>query len=156
MANINFDVAEKVIFDNIKGVKTYIYRDLGTKNFTTQYIANTKNLETNININTVNTSAYDVQAIKNSINNIFKFIPGQEILDPQFGNTLYHYLYKPIIPEMVMSIKSEVIALLNKYQPRINIDNIKIETSAEQFLIKIILYYSIANINGAFSTQVEF
>jgi len=35
MANINFDVAEKVIFDNIKGVKTYIYRDLGTKNFTT-------------------------------------------------------------------------------------------------------------------------
>jgi len=41
-------------------------------------------------------NSVDVQAVHNSINNIFSWIPGERILNPEFGSNLHTLLYEGI------------------------------------------------------------
>ena len=42
------------------------------------------------------TSGLDVEAVKISMRNLFNFLPGERILDPEYGNTVLEYLYHGI------------------------------------------------------------
>lgn len=93
---------DKEIFKDISLESSY------NKNF------NTFKVERNVN----------VDAVRNAIRNIFTWLPGERILDPEFGNTVVRHLYNGINTYNSEQIVAEINRLVEKYEPRAEIDSI--------------------------------
>ena len=93
---------------------------------------------------------YDVNAIKNSIFNIFTTIPGQKILNPTFGLNLLYFVFTGITTSNARSLGDIILKGINKYEPRVNVDNVNITTDIENqtYTIDMILSVPTLNING--------
>ena len=63
----------------------------------------------------------NINAIFNSIYNIFTWIQGERILNPDFGSKLHTYLYEGITEEAIVA---EIRGVCIKYEPRINVVDI--------------------------------
>lgn len=75
MANIPIDLSLNELFNINKDTKTYTYRDISTAKFSLT-VENSYKLDTNqpkITLNDTNTSAYDKDAIKVALTNLFAF-----------------------------------------------------------------------------------
>jgi phage baseplate assembly protein W len=68
----------------------------------------------------------DENAIKNSIINIFNTNPGERFLIPEFGINLKRYLFKSVTDDTARSIGETILAGLERWEPRIRIDNITV------------------------------
>ena len=66
----------------------------------------------------------NINAIFNSIYNIFTWIQGERILNPDFGSKLHTYLYEGITEENKEAIVAEIRGVCLKYEPRINVVDI--------------------------------
>ena len=91
---------------------------------------------------------YDINAIKNSIFNIFTTIPGQKILNPIFGLNLYFYLFNGISYNNGKMLGETILKGLTRYEPRVTVDNINITTDIEnqQYTVDMILSVPTLNI----------
>ena len=63
----------------------------------------------------------NVKAVFNSLHNIFTWIPGENILVPDFGSRLRKMLYEQITEQNVEQIMAEIRGVVLKYEPRVNI-----------------------------------
>lgn len=106
MANIVIDLTYSNLTEKVDGVSTYTYKDIGTANFKLEY-KKINNKEITY-LNDKNTSNVDLRAIKAALKNIFSFYPGQEILNPEFGNKLYKYIYEPMSDLVEVDIKRTI------------------------------------------------
>lgn len=66
----------------------------------------------------------DVLAVKNSIKNIFSWIKGERVLDPNFGTDISKILYDPINSYSSEKIIAEIQKAISEYEPRAEIDKI--------------------------------
>ena len=66
----------------------------------------------------------NVNAIKNSIHNIFSWTPGERILNPEFGSNLRKLLYEGITDFNQEQIIAEIRHSVSQWEPRVQIDNI--------------------------------
>lgn len=151
MANINLDLTYKKIKENIDGVSTFTYKDLGTSNIKLFYKKQGHKQIPYLYDN--NTSNVDLNAVKQSLKNLFSFLPGQSILDPAFGNTLYKFLYQKIDDIVETEIIRQLKVLISKYQPRIRLTSVNIQPNREQLSYSIILKYDIPSL-GLSSSSV--
>lgn len=90
---------------------------------------------------------YDVEAIKNSIFNIFTTIPGQKILNPTFGLNLLYYLFTGITAENARMLGDTIIKGITKFEPRVTVDNINITTDYDNQQYTIDLFLSVPSLN---------
>ena len=67
----------------------------------------------------------NVQAIKNSMRNIFTWIPGERVLLPEFGSTLRSLLYEGITPLTEERIAAEIRSCITEWEPRVQIVEIR-------------------------------
>ena len=83
--------------------------------------------------------SYDLQAIKNSIRNIFLTSPGQKILNPEFGLDLRRYLFEPVNSSTAYKIKYDINTKLPGQEPRIQIQNVNVDaiTDAQEYYIAL-------------------
>jgi phage baseplate assembly protein W len=90
-----------------------------------------------------NRDALDERAIQQSINNIFTYKKGERPLKPDFGNTLYEYLYEPINTETSYNIKNSILSMLAKWEPRIDVLNVNVipNIDANEYIVQV--YYEI-------------
>lgn len=95
----------------------------------------------NNRVNTTND--IDIVAIYNSLKNLMEFKNGQRILDFNFGNPLYGYLYNSMAT--TFEIKSVLQQYIEKYEPRIKISNINVEKNEEEHEIFLNVQYTILN-----------
>ena len=146
MSNINLDYSIVTIFDKEKGVSTFTYKDIGTSNIRFEE----KNKVKYINDN--NTSNINEAAVKASLNNLFSFIPGQRILDPNYGNSLYQFLYEEINTYTADKIGKTLRSLIAKYEPRITITDIEIVPEVDDSSYYIVLKYKINSLGTDSST----
>lgn len=116
-----------------KTVKSEIYSDISMVG--TRIGKNSKKL--------VVAKVTDVQAVKTALNNLFKFLPGERVLNPDFGNKLYGLLYNPAIDYTKEKIAAEITSMVSKYEPRAVIDSIidntrlsELEDNSIQFIIE--------------------
>ena len=81
--------------------------------------------------------SYDLQAIKNSIINIFLTSPGQKILNPEFGIDLRRYLFEPVNSSTAYRIKYDINTKLPGQEPRIQLQNVNVDaiTDAQEYYI---------------------
>lgn len=99
---------------------------------------------------------YDLNAVRQSIKNIFNWRRGQRILDPLFGNIIYEYIYEPINSLTLKNLKSAILKML-AYEPRIDIISLDVIPKEDQNSIYVTLKYIIPKLNVAdsYSTVVS-
>ena len=128
MANVSFDFSANSVFrKGDDSFRKYTYRDLGTQNIRSYKDKTTSQLK----IIDIDTSNYDDSAIKSSLRNLFNFKPGEEILQPEFGNELYRYLYEPVMDFTTDKIVRTLKDMLERWEPRIQVLDIPIEANEQ-------------------------
>lgn len=129
--------------------KNYTFRDIGTKNFSGYQEGQ------QFKLNDINTSCYNDDAIKNSLRNLLNFRPGQRVLQPQYGNQLYMYLYQPMNKFTSDKIVKTVVAMIQRWQPRIVLQSTPIEANQQDNSYYIQLNYYIPMLEQQSSTIVQ-
>ena len=97
----------------------------------------------------------DTMAIKSAIHNILSFRQGQRILLPDFGNTLYRFLYKPINKDVSSIISSEVRDMITKWEPRISITHVKVISNIQDRSFTIRVDYHINALDDGVTSGLE-
>ena len=102
----------------------------------------------------------NVNAVKNSIRQIFTWIPGERIINPEFGSNLRKYLYEPITEENQERIVAEIRQCALRWEPRIIVDRVVKATTTddvENNTVKLDIYYRIKGLNDKqFMYQYEY
>jgi len=105
-----------------------------------------KNKEIKDSINSL-----DYDAIRNSIFNLFTTVPGQKILNPVFGLNLAQYLFEPVSQNNGYLIGQEIVEGINRFEPRINVENVNVVVNQDQQEYNITLTVSVPRIaNSSF------
>jgi uncharacterized protein len=89
----------------------------------------------------------DVQAISNSIRNIFTTKKGQKILNPDFGSSLDQYLFSPITDTNAKTIANEILRTVETYEPRIKISRINAVPVYDRNAYYISIFYTLLELN---------
>lgn len=103
--------------------KSYLYADL---HLDLNYSSNSNNdLFQKPQINDLKID-YDIDAVKNSLNNLFTTTPGEKILNPEFGLDLRQYLFLPATKDVAKNIRDEIYVQIARFEPRVKVSNIYI------------------------------
>ena len=89
----------------------------------------------------------DYAAIENSISNIFLFSRGENIVFPNFGNSLYKYVYQPITAETVDAIRNEIMTIFRVWEPRVKVVTLDVIPVQDENVIYIQMVYTVPTIN---------
>lgn len=73
----------------------------------------------------------DIQAIRNSLYNIFSTIPGQKVLNPIFGCSLLKYLFEPVSILGANAIGNDINNAITQYEPRVSVINVYVQPNPE-------------------------
>ena len=86
-------------------------------------------------------AAFDLGAIKNSLQNLFGTSPGQRFLFPEYGLDLNQYLFYPVNEGTGEAIKNKINTAIRTWEPRVQVNNILVipEPDKNQYVINIIL-----------------
>lgn len=90
---------------------------------------------------------YDVEAIKNSLRNIFTTKKGQKILNPDFGTALEQFLFTQITNANARAIGNVILRDVTLYEPRIKVSNVIVNPSIDRQIYEIAIYYTLLDIN---------
>jgi len=96
----------------------FVYKDIDTKNI----LGSRGDVGTNT----------DIDAIRRGMKNIFSFTKGERILEPEFGHDLFKYIYEQANDSLVEAVKTDIRALLTRWEPRVRIENIDVLLDKEQ------------------------
>ena len=123
----------------------YLYKDLFLDLVPEVYY--NKQLNRNVTLKDVQGS-YDLQAIKNSIINIFLTSPGQKILNPEFGLDLRRYLFDPVNSSTAYKIKYDIDSNLPGQEPRIQIQKVSVDAITDAHEYYIAMQINIPSLNA--------
>lgn len=84
-------------------------------------------------------ASYDIEAINNSLRNIFNTSPGERILVPEFGANLRRYLFASITEATANSIGSAIVRTIEMWEPRVEVDFVNVVGKPElhEYHVKI-------------------
>lgn len=74
----------------------------------------------------------DTMAVRNAVHNIFSWIPGQRILNPDFGNKVREYLYEGMTNFTSEQVIAEIKKAIELWEPRVEIDDITRSDTIEE------------------------
>ena len=102
---------------------------------------------------------YDEDAIYQSVKNVFNTIPGQKILNPEFGLDLRQYLFESV-SENTGTLIGEAIQRLPLYEPRVIVNEVNIvgRPSQNEYFIELSITIPTLNnkdqiVKGVLDTQ---
>lgn len=103
----------------------------------------------------------DVRAVQGSIHNIFTWIPGERILNPEFGSNLRKLLYEGITQFNVEQIMAEIRHCVSTWEPRVQITrvvNIGTSEDTEDNVVHIDVQYTIPGLtqNQVYSEPIVY
>lgn len=97
------------------------------------------------------TNLKDLKAIFNSLHNIFHWIPGERILNPEFGSKLYMLLYNGITDFTSEQIMAEIRNCVTQWEPRVNIVkvvNVSDINDTENNTIRLDIIFTVPSLNN--------
>lgn len=136
MGSINFNTLKNTNYSQ----KNYIYTDIYLDLIEEPLEINIRNQSNNGKGRDMKV-AYDINAIKNSITNLFNTLPGERLLLPDYGCDLRHYIFEPITETNAMFIGRTIKRAISQWEPRVKIVNISIDAyiDDQQYVIIITL-----------------
>ena len=138
MANLKISIGNpvNVLFNSSnKDSNSYVYKD-----FDPQMIVNEDGNDVK--------AIYDINAIKNSLNNLFSYNKYERILNPEYGLDLKQFLYEPLTSNVLSGIGMEITNAINMWEPRISIENINVIPKYDDNEFEIELTYTCNNIRN--------
>jgi phage baseplate assembly protein W len=90
---------------------------------------------------------YDIDAIKNSLYNLFTTTPGEKILNPEYGLDFKQYLFLPATVDIAKYIRDEIYSQVARYEPRVKIVNVNITILEDVNEFDINIYYNVSSLN---------
>jgi len=82
------------------------------------------------------------KAIKNSIYNILSTMPGQKILNPEFGLNLTQWLFTNLSETNASLIKFNITRQINKYEPRVTLTNVTVTPNYDEQQYNIVIQFN--------------
>lgn len=82
------------------------------------------------------------KAIKNSIYNILSTMPGQKILNPEFGLNLTQWLFTNLSETNASLIKFNITRQINKYEPRVTLMDVTVIPNYEEHQYNIVIQFN--------------
>lgn len=100
---------------------------------------------------------FDLNAIKNSLQNLFNTKPGQRFLFPDYGLDLAQFLFQPITQINGNIIGNKIFTTINKYEPRVNTRqvNVALDPDNNQYIINIIVDIPLLNIQTTIESNFD-
>jgi phage baseplate assembly protein W len=132
---VNLDRKEydKSLFPDDKAIYTDLHLDLKLKTITNGDISiDAGDIDVDENVN----------AIRNSIKNIFTTKKGQKIYDPEFGASLEQHLFEKVDDFYAKLIGKEILYNIEAYEPRIDVLKILVLPIPDQNEYNISIYYT--------------
>lgn len=90
---------------------------------------------------------YDIDAVKNSLYNLFTTTPGEKILNPEYGLDFKQYLFVPATVDVAKYIRDEIYSQVARYEPRVKVINVNITILEDANEFDINIYYNIPSLN---------
>ena len=90
---------------------------------------------------------YDEGAIKNSLVNLFNTLPGQNLLNPEYGLNLMQYLFQPASQSMANLIAQTILKQIGIYEPRVRVQNVNVDVNPDEQLYTITLSILVLPLN---------
>jgi phage baseplate assembly protein W len=109
--------------------KRYVYKDLALD------IGRTKLQTVGLQIPTPGTdirASFDLEAISNSLINLFNTEKGQRFLFPEYGTNLKRFLFSPITVETGQQIGNSILNAIKTYEPRVKPQTINVIADPDQ------------------------
>lgn len=86
--------------------------------------------------------------IRQSLGLLLNTTPGERMTKPDYGCDLEAFIYKPISSETEYLMKEVIKTAVWKYEPRIDLEEIEIDTTKKlEGIVNIRLYYLIKKVN---------
>ena len=85
----------------------------------------------------------DEEAVKNSLKNLFSITRGQVPGKPWLGNPLDVFLFDNISEFEKEAIKDAFVNIIEKYEPRVKIEDLEVFSEEEYNSVTVKLYYRI-------------
>lgn len=139
LTDVSVDKSENNALEN-----GYLYKDLLLDLETSVYYNDQLNKTTTLKDVQ---GLYDIDAIKNSITNIFLTTPGQKILSPEFGINLRRFLFEPITNFTAYRIKSDIVNNLPDQEPRIELNETTVVPVPDEHEFFITLQIDVPSLN---------
>jgi len=138
----------KIVLDNLPLMKdrkgpylyTDLHLDLGSSNNNNNFLFQNPEV-TDLQLD------YDVKAITNSLYNLFTTMPGEKILNPDYGMDLKRYLFAPATVEVAKSIREEIYRQVRVYEPRVKLTDVNIVIMEDANEFDISIYYNVPSLN---------
>jgi phage baseplate assembly protein W len=100
----------------------------------------------------------DIEAVRNGLRNIFSWRQGERIINPEFGNVLFRYIYEPMTETVLANIQVDVTNMITRWEPRVIINEIFLLPIPDQNELIINIQYRIPTLNNKvinFSTLIN-
>ena len=140
MATITLDFLPKGNTKQTPVLYSDLHFDLSINNVVGNQLFNT-------NTNNDIKADYDLNAVRNSVINIFTTSPGEKILSPNFGLDLRYYLFEPCDEDTANNIADTILRQLPFFEPRVNVDKLDIEILKDQQTYNVNMQLSVPSFN---------
>ena len=80
---------------------------------------------------------FDIQAIKRSVKNIILTNKYERPFNPDFGCNLRGFLFENLTEPMIVIIKDRVAMAIEKYEPRVSVEDVIVKNSSDPNNINI-------------------
>lgn len=91
---------------------------------------------------------YDLNAIKNSLKNIFLTNRGEKLLNPYFGVGLGNYVFSQVTEGTANEIGNAILQNIKIFEPRVEVNKINVISNPEDNSYTIELTLSIPQLKG--------
>ncbi len=95
---------------------------------------------------TKNFKLYDIDLVKQDLINHFYIRKGEKLENPEFGTVIWDILFEPFTEEVKEIISKDVEEIIN-YDPRIQVNEISIDSTEQGIRIEASVVYIPFNIN---------
>jgi phage baseplate assembly protein W len=136
-----------VVIDTLKIVDNknkFIYKDLNLDlklDYILEPTVNSKKTIRDI------TAAEDIEAVKNSIFNLFTTMPGQKILNPIYGLNLLQFVFNGITETGARMMGDLIFKGITKFEPRVTVKKVYIFPDIENQNYEIALRLDVPSLN---------
>ncbi len=85
--------------------------------------------------------------VRESLFILFSTRPGERLTNPEFGCRIHELVWRPLSPSTIYLIKEAIELAVNRYESRIEIEEIHIDTDEKEGTIYIHLDYLVTKVN---------
>lgn len=98
----------------------------------------------------------EVDDIKESLEILLSTIPGERVLQPDYGCDLSLLLFEPLSTSLVTFMQDLIRRAILIYEPRVKVEGIQIETTELEGIINIILDFTVKITNSRYNLVYPF